>query len=124
MSTYAVLLPGDENAWAATSDDEKAAVYARHEEFQQAMAGRGHRMTGGAELAHSREAKVVRSEDASSQPEFTITDGPYAETTEQLTGFYLVETDDLDDLLEVIATTLGRKERAIEVRQCLGGSED
>ena len=118
MTTYAVLLPGDENAWAATPDDEKKAVYARHEEFQQAMAARGHRMTGGAELAHSREAKVVRSEEGD---EFTITDGPYAETTEQLTGFYLVETDDLDDLLDVIATTLGHGERVVEVRRCMGG---
>jgi hypothetical protein len=81
-------------------------------------------MTGGAELAHSREAKVVRSSgssDDSETPEFTVTDGPYAETTEQLTGFYLVETDDLDDLLDVIATTLGRAERAVEVRECRGG---
>ena len=111
MSRYAVLLPGDENAW----------VYARHEEFQKAMAARGHRMAGGAELAHSREAKVVRSQDDPGEDEFTITDGPYAETTEQLTGFYLVDTDDLDDLLDVIGTTLGTKERAVEVRQCLGG---
>jgi hypothetical protein len=77
-------------------------------------------MTGGAELAHSREAKVVRS-DGGDDGEFTITDGPYAETTEHLTGFYLVDTDDLDDLLAVIATTLGPAERAVEVRQCLGG---
>jgi hypothetical protein len=31
----------------------------------------------------------------------SVTDGPYAETVEQLTGFYLVESDDLDDLLNV-----------------------
>lgn len=119
MTSYAVLLPGDENAWAATSDEEKAAVYQRHADFREAMAARGHRMTGGAELAHSREAKVVRLADGSDEHEFTVTDGPYAETTEQLTGFYLVETDDLEDLFDVIATTLAAAERAIEVRECL-----
>ena len=40
-----------------------------------------------------------------------MTDGPYAETVEQLTGFYLIESDDLDDLLEcckVLAQERGR----------------
>ena len=45
----------------------------------------------------------------------TITDGPYAETVEQLTGFYIVESDDLDDLLE-ICKVLGEDEGVIEVR--------
>ena len=44
-----------------------------------------------------------------------VTDGPYAETVEQLTGFYTVETDDLDDLLQVVAVLAGA-EGAIEVR--------
>ena len=122
MTSYAVLLPGDEDAWAATSDDEKAAVYKKHEEFRAAMAARGHRMTGGAELEHSKAAKVVRTAPSSENPdemEFTVTDGPYAETTEQLTGFYLVDTDDVDDLFDVISSTLGRAEHVVEVRLCL-----
>jgi hypothetical protein len=119
MTTYAVLLPGDENAWEATPADDKAAVYKRHEDFRSAMADRGHRMTGGAELAHSREAKVVRLQEGPESPEFTVTDGPYAETTEQLTGFYLVDTDDLEDLFDVIATTLGRAEHVVEIRECV-----
>ena len=51
----------------------------------------------------------------------TVTDGPYAETVEQLTGFYIVETDDLDDLVEV-CKILGRGEGAIEIRAAAGGS--
>jgi hypothetical protein len=119
MTSYAVLLPGDENAWAATTDEEKAAVYQRHAHFREAMAARGHRMTGGAELAHSREAKVVRTQGGPEDTEFTVTDGPYAETTEQQTGFYLVDTDDPADLFEVISSTLGRAEHVVEVRECL-----
>ena len=46
-----------------------------------------------------------------------MTDGPYAETVEQLSGFYLVETDDLDDLVEV-TKILADAEGGIEIRAC------
>ena len=51
----------------------------------------------------------------------TVTDGPFAETVEQLTGFYLVDSPDLDDLLEV-CKVLGRGEGVIEVREMKGGT--
>ena len=111
MSTeYAVLLPGNEDAWANATPEEREAVYGQHYEFMRVLEERGHRVTGGAELTHSREAKVVRGHlDA-----VTVTDGPYAETAEQLGGFYLIETDDLDDLLQVCGLLAG--DEAIEVR--------
>jgi hypothetical protein len=95
--TYAVLLPGDESRWDSATDEQRAATYARHEQFAKLLEDRGHEVTGGAELTHSRETRQVRGDlDA-----VTVTDGPFAETTEQLTGFYLVRTSDLDDLLKV-----------------------
>ena len=51
-----------------------------------------------------------------------MTDGPFAETVEQITGFYLVETDDLDDLLNVCGL-LATVEDALEVRACVGSSQ-
>jgi hypothetical protein len=100
---YAILLPGDESAWERATEAERAATYARHQEFMRLLAERGHRITGGAELTPSRTAHVVRGElDAVS-----VTDGPFAETVEQLTGFYLVATDDLDDLLKVCGLLAG-----------------
>ena len=51
----------------------------------------------------------------------TVTDGPYAETVEQLTGFYVVESEDLDDLVEV-CKILGRGEGAIEIRAAVGSA--
>ena len=111
MSTeYALLLPGKEDGWANATPEERAAVYAQHTEFMRLLGERGHRMTGGAELTHSREAKVVRG----SLDAVTVTDGPYAEAAEQLTGFYMVETDDLDDLLKLCGLLSGGE--AIEVR--------
>ncbi|MCK9792358.1 YciI family protein [Isoptericola sp. 4D.3] len=104
MTTYVVLLPGVEDAWENASAEQRAAVYARHQEFARVLAERGHRVTGGAELTHSRTSKQVTRDSAG---RVVVTDGPYAETAEQLTGFYLVESDDLDDLLPVCALLSG-----------------
>jgi hypothetical protein len=46
----------------------------------------------------------------------TITDGPFAETKEQLAGFYLVDADNLDDALEIAAKIPPAREGSIEVR--------
>jgi hypothetical protein len=118
VTTYAVLLPGDEAQWESTTPVERERVYGVHRAFAEALAARGHRVTGGAELTHSREAKVLRTSAAGEQ---TVTDGPYAESVEQLTGFYLVESDDLDDLIDV-CRILGRGEGAVEVRATTGGA--
>jgi hypothetical protein len=117
MTQYVVLLPGDEARWDATPQADKERVYAVHREFAQALEERGHKVTGGTELSHSREAKVLRTDADGHQ---TVTDGPYAETVEQLTGFYVVESDDLDDLVEV-CKILGRGEGAVEIRAAAGG---
>jgi len=118
MTTYAVLLPGDESYWDTASAEERQAGYARHEAFAKALAERGHIVTGGAELTHSRDTMVLRR----TGDELTVTDGPYAETVEQLTGFYLVQSDHLDDLIDV-CKILAPLEGAIEVRACVDHSE-
>ena len=52
MTTYVILLPGDEDAWAATSAEAKQQGYAVHDQFANALAARGHAIVGGAELQH------------------------------------------------------------------------
>ncbi|MFC7490979.1 MULTISPECIES: YciI family protein [unclassified Knoellia] len=103
-SRYVVLLPGDESSWEEASPEQRDTVYARHQEFADRLTAGGHSVVGGAELTHSREAKLVRADAAG---KVVITDGPYAETAEQLTGYYEVETDDLDDLLQVVGILAG-----------------
>lgn len=115
---YLVLFPGDENAWEAATPQERAATYARHDEFGEQLRARGHSVVGGAELTHSREATVLRFENGA----HTVTEGPYAETVEQLTGYYDVETEDFADLVEVCAIVAGPDHqrtgmRAIEIRR-------
>jgi len=112
MTDYVVLLPGHEDTWAGLPEPDRQRVYAKHGEFARALAERGHQVTGGAELTHSREARVVRASGAA------VTEGPYAETAEQLTGFYLVRSDDLGDLVEV-CRILADADGAVEIRACV-----
>jgi hypothetical protein len=120
MTKYAVLLPGDETPWENATPEYRAGVYEKHAEFAKALAERGHQVVGGAELANSRETKQVRKDATGAT---VVTDGPYAETVEQLTGFYLVESDDLDDLLDTCGILAG-VESAIEVRRMVGGDSE
>jgi hypothetical protein len=120
MTEYVVLLPGNEDAWAAASPEQQAAVYAQHSEFARLLEERGHRVTGGSELTHSRTARVVRRTPDGGH---AVTDGPYAEAAEQLTGFYVVESDDVDDLLEICAV-LASVEEGVEVRTTVDHSGD
>jgi hypothetical protein len=117
MTEYAVLIPGNEASWAAATAEDQAATYARHMDFATMLAERGHTLTGGAELTNSSTAKVVRASGGT----VSITDGPYAETAEQLTGFYTVQSDDLEDLLQVVGFLAGA-EGALEVRACVDHS--
>lgn len=114
MTEYIVLIPDDEDTWAMAEESKKQEVYAQHAEFAQALADRGHKVTGGAELTRASEGHVVRKSESG----VSITQGPYAESVEQLSGFYVVETDDLDDLLQVCGI-LADGEGALEIRPCV-----
>jgi hypothetical protein len=115
MSEYVVLIVGDDQRWWKDVDEaEVARTMAEHERFGEALAKGGHKVTGGAELHSSADARTVR-------PGGEVTDGPFTETAEQVGGFYLVETDDLDGLLECcrILAALGD---GIEVRRTVDRS--
>ena len=118
MTEYAVLLSGREDLWENATPEERDAIFARHREFAEALAARGHAITGGAELAHSREARTVRRVAGG----LRTTQGPYAESVEQLGGFYLVRSDDLDDLLDCVGVLVG-SEAGIEVRPTVPQAE-
>ncbi len=95
---YAVLIYGDESVWLNADEATQKEMYAAHGEFARRCAERGHKITAGLELRGTATAKTVRGTAES----VTVTDGPYAETAEQLGGFYTVDTDDLDDLTKVV----------------------
>jgi hypothetical protein len=111
VSAYVVTIPGDESVWEARTDDEWRAVDAAHSAFHTALLERGHTVVASHQLTHSREARVARR----AGDDVRVTEGPFAETVEQIGGVYVIETSDVDDLMRLV-TQLARTERAVEVR--------
>ena len=50
MTTYVILLPGDEATWESATPEHRAAMYAEHERFSRTLGERGHKVVGGARL--------------------------------------------------------------------------
>lgn len=104
---YLLLLWGDPDACFDTD-----AAYAAHGRFAAGCAEQGHELLGGEELTSPSSARVLRVDDGGTQ----ITDGPYAETTEQLGGFYRVRTSDPDGLLRLAAPLVADDGGTLELR--------
>jgi len=99
MTEYMLIIPDDYDAWEAMTPQQRAAIYAKHSDFAARLEAGGHIVTGGAELTTPCTARTVRS----GPDGITVTDGPFAEAVEQLSGYYLVESSDLDDLEQACA---------------------
>jgi len=91
---YLLLLYGDEEAVGSLSDAERRAIVDEHIAFADRLREEGVH-AGGDALGRSTDAKVLRGGGGRS----SVTDGPFAETKEQLGGFYLLECDGLEDAL-------------------------
>jgi hypothetical protein len=93
---YALLIYGDEKVYEARDERERQENHERHARFMAMLRSRD-AARGGEELARTANATTVRN----GGDQVGVTDGPYAETAEQLAGFYLVEAADLDEALEL-----------------------
>ena len=103
------LIYGDESRWDALSEADREEVYERYRAFGQSADGK---VLDGAELAPTRSATTVRVRDG----ETIVTDGPYAETKEQLGGFYLLDVADLDEAIKWAHKCPGARYGTIELR--------
>lgn len=103
MSTteYVILLHGDPQAWRDATPAERAETMARHDAFSRECAEQGYLITGGSELTDVALATVVRRPSDGGAP--VVSEGPFTETVEQLGGFYVIQTDDLDGLVALVA---------------------
>jgi len=91
-----VLLTGDPEAWDAATEQEREAEMAAHDAFSAAASARGS-IEAGEALALAPEARTLRTVAG----QRVVTEGPYAETVEQLGGFYLLDVDSLDTAVEL-----------------------
>ncbi|MBK7895740.1 MAG: YciI family protein [Candidatus Promineifilaceae bacterium] len=108
---YMLLLYGDEKLGENVTPEQWQAIIEAHNAFTQEAAERG--MNPGGEALHPvATAKTVRYEDG--HPTLT-TDGPFAETKEQLGGYYLIDCQSEAEALEM-AAKLPMSTGSVEVR--------
>jgi hypothetical protein len=109
MTRYAALTYTKDVDWSAP---EQAAEMVEYRQF-----GKDHAavIQGGAVLYPTGTATTVRVTGARSG-DVVITDGPYAETKEALTGFYLIEAEDLDEAIRIVAELPAAWDGAVELR--------
>ena len=108
---YALLICGDENAALSLTPEERSARFDAFTAFSDTMTARGV-LLGGERLRPSSTASTVQVRDGG----VVIADGPFAETKEQIAGFYLIDCADLDEALEVAAQIPAAAYGTIEVR--------
>ncbi|ADB32975.1 YCII-related protein [Kribbella flavida DSM 17836] len=114
LKRFLILIAGADHfaRWDAADDATRDEAFAGYRAFTAAVRERG-RFRGGEALVHPNDARTLRPDGAGRR----VTEGPYAETVEQLGGFYLVDLPDLATAIEV--GSLLPRDYDIEVRECL-----
>jgi hypothetical protein len=108
---YLLLIYGDESTRPDMTPDEASAAMKPWIDYSNWLAEKGW-MKGGDALQDTEHATSVRVHE----DERVVTDGPFAETKEQLGGYYLIDVDNLDDAIEAAARCPGAQFGTLEVR--------
>ena len=108
---YMCLIYENEALTASRSDADQQAVMSGYMEFTNNVINAGV-MVAGDPLLETNTATTVRVRDGNT----TTTDGPFAETKEQLGGYYILDCKDLDEALGYAAQIPGAQYGCIEVR--------
>jgi hypothetical protein len=108
---FLLLIYGVEADWAKRSREEIDAMSKEYFKFTQDLIQEG-KYKGGNKLTAISSASTLRVRNGKR----VVTDGPFADTKEQLGGYYLVEANDLDEALNIAARIPGARIGSIEVR--------
>jgi hypothetical protein len=108
---YMLLICRDEQAWERLSVTERQQIYGESMELAQELTSRGQYL-GGSPLHPSSSATSVRVRDGKR----LVTDGPFAETREQLGGYMLIDVKDLDEAIAIAARIPLARTSTVEVR--------
>jgi len=109
MPQYAAVLYSRDVDWTRPEYGPDLAEYGEFGETAKDV------IRGGAALYQTSTATTVRVKGGKGG-EVVTSDGPYAETKEALTGFYLIEANDLDEAIKIAATIPAAWDGAVEVR--------
>jgi hypothetical protein len=108
---YLMLMYGAERVWENMPTEQMDRIYAAHRAYGEEMQKAGV-IRGGAELRPTTTATTVRF--AGGRP--TTLDGPFAETKEQLGGYYMIEVDNVDQAIAWAQKMPGMTDGAVEIR--------
>lgn len=108
---YLLMIYGDESKAATMTKADMEQIMSAHGAYGEAMRKAGV-MVGGNRLRPSNTASTVRVTAGKS----SVLDGPYAETKEQLGGYYLIDVPDLDSALTWAARCPSAAHGTVEVR--------
>lgn len=108
---YLCLIYDEEKKLAAMPKSESDAFMGEYFSFTESIKGSGHYVAGEA-LQPVHTATTVRIRNG----KMSATDGPFAETKEQLGGFYLITAKDLNDAIQVAARIPSARVGSVEVR--------
>ena len=108
---YMLLLCRDEPVWEKMSPAERVQAYDQMVELSAELTRRGQYLAG-SPLHPSSSATTVRVRNGKR----LVTDGPFAETREQLGGYMLIDVKDLDEALAIAARTSLAATGAVEIR--------
>jgi hypothetical protein len=108
---YLLLIYEREADWNAMNEKEKGTIFQEYMAFTQGIMKSGHHRAGDA-LQPVSTATTVRVRNGKT----VTTDGPFAETREQLGGYYLVEAKDLDEAISIAARIPAARHGSVEVR--------
>src|SRR5687768_2835011 len=108
---YLFTLYGDESAYETQTPEDGAAEMAAYERFDTEAKAAGI-LIGGEALEPTTSATTLRLKGG----ERVVTDGPFAETKEQLGGYYILDCKDLDEALEWAAKIPAAQNGSVEIR--------
>ena len=108
---YLCLIYNDEREMGTMPRPDGEKMMAEYSEFTESIKKSGH-YKGGDALQPTTTATTVRVR----QSKVSTTDGPFAETKEQLGGFYMIDAKDLNDAIQVAARIPAAKTGSVEVR--------
>jgi hypothetical protein len=108
---YMLLIYDNEQAWTRISEAEQGKIYGEYMQFSADIKASRNYLAG-AQLHPIATASSVRVRDGKE----LVTDGPFAETHEQLGGYYLIEAKDLDEATKIAARIPSARFGTVEVR--------
>jgi hypothetical protein len=111
MPKYVALIYGEESGREGMTPEDGAKVMASYNEYTQKAMAAGI-VSAGEGLQGTNTATTIRVRDG----QLSTTDGPFAETKEQLGGFYIFDVKDLDEAIEWAAKIPGAGDGSVEVR--------